>query len=414
MMENRLPVMNVHMFGEFSLEYGGRRITFGRDSDSRAMKLLQILLFCGDKGISRVKLLEDMYDRDELEDVSGDLEAVCRRLSEILVKAGLPEYEYIKLENGAYRWQSPMEVRTDTQEFSECVEQAYQEDTPARIELLRKACEIYRGEFLPGGSSGAWVLVESVKYKKQYTRALKEVCDHLMKRQEYEAALNLCTAASEIYPLDEWQVRQIDCLMALNRYREAMQIYEETTKRVFEKLGTSPSDRMTSRYREMSSMMGLKTRNIGDIKCGLDGDYEEGALYCTFFGFKNNYRLVRRMIERNGQSVYLMLCTITDGTDRLTEDKERLEAMSDELYDSIKFSLRRVDFFTKCSPTQYLILLVGTNQENTQMIYERILRRFSKKHKSWKEYLDFYVSTIDDVERDNSRISFRGDSFLWD
>ena len=61
-----------------------------------------------------------------------------------------------------------------------------------------------------------------------------------------------------------------------------------------------------------------------------------------------------------------------DGKGHPLENKKRLSALSEELYDTIMHSLRRGDSFTQYSPSQFLILLVGTSKENCQMIFERI------------------------------------------
>ena len=280
--------------------------------------------------------------------------------------------------------------------------------------IVADSCEVYHGEFLPGLSGEDWVLLESVQYKKKYTQALSQVCDSLMKQREYETVLDLCEKASELYPFDEWQSVQVDCLMALNRYKEAIQLYEDTAKLFFEELGISPSEKMMNQFNEMSAKMSHKPQAINEIKGGLKEDEEEdGAFYCNLPSFRDGYRLVRRIIERSGQSVYLMLCTVTDGKGRPMENKEKLAAMTDELYDAVKHCLRRGDSFTKYSPTQFLILLVGTNQENCSMIFDRISRYFAREHKSWEQYLEYYVSSIADVENDNSRISFRSNGFHW-
>ena len=119
--------------------------------------------------------------------------------------------------------------------------------------------------------------------------------------------------------------------------------------------------------------------------------------YCTLPSFRDGYRLIRRIIERNGQSVFLMVCSLTDGKGRPLESREKLEVLSENLHLAIKGSLRRGDSFTKYSPSQFLILLVGTNQENCDLIFRRILDKFSSKHKSWKQNLEYYVSSVADV-----------------
>ena len=413
--EEKLPVLKVHMLGGFSMEYRDKPISFRRNTATKSMKLLQILLHCGEGGIARGKLLESLYGREELADVANNLRVTSHRLKKMLVDAGLPEYDYIQIKSGIYRWSSPMEVEVDVHVFSNLVNSSKTETSEdKKIQLLKSACEVYHGEFLPGLSGEDWVLLESVQYKKKYTQALSQVCDSLMKQREYETVLDLCEKASELYPFDEWQSVQVDCLMALNRYKEAIQLYEDTAKLFFEELGISPSEKMMNQFNEMSAKMSHKPQAINEIKGGLKEDEEEdGAFYCNLPSFRDGYRLVRRIIERSGQSVYLMLCTVTDGKGRPMENKEKLAAMTDELYDAVKHCLRRGDSFTKYSPTQFLILLVGTNQENCSMIFDRISRYFAREHKSWEQYLEYYVSSIADVENDNSRISFRSNGFHW-
>lgn len=397
------------------MEYGDKPISFRRNTATKSMKLLQILLHCGEGGIARGKLLESLYGREELADVANNLRVTSHRLKKMLVDAGLPEYDYIQIKSGIYRWSSPMEVEVDVHVFSNLVDSSKTETSEdKKIQLLKSACEVYHGEFLPGLSGEDWVLLESVQYKKKYTQALSQICDSLMKQREYETVLDLCEKASELYPFDEWQSVQVDCLMALNRYKEAIQLYEDTAKLFFEELGISPSEKMMNQFNEMSAKMSHKPQAINEIKGGLKEDEEEdGAFYCNLPSFRDGYRLVRRIIEHSGQSVYLMLCTVTDGKGRPMENKEKLAAMTDELYDAIKHCLRRGDSFTKYSPTQFLILLVGTNQENCSMIFDRISRYFAREHKSWEQYLEYYVSSIADVENDNSRISFRSNGFHW-
>ena len=276
MIEEKLPVLKVHMLGGFSMEYGDKPISFRRNTATKSMKLLQILLHCGEGGIARGKLLESLYGREELADVANNLRVTSHRLKKMLVDAGLPEYDYIQIKSGIYRWSSPMEVEVDVHVFSNLVDSSKTETSEdKKIQLLKSACEVYHGEFLPGLSGEDWVLLESVQYKKKYTQALSQICDSLMKQREYETVLDLCEKASELYPFDEWQSVQVDCLMALNRYKEAIQLYEDTAKLFFEELGISPSEKMMNQFNEMSAKMSHKPQAINEIKGGLKEDEEE-------------------------------------------------------------------------------------------------------------------------------------------
>ena len=43
-MDNQLPELKVNMLGKFSITYGDQPVTFKRNSATKAVKLLQILL----------------------------------------------------------------------------------------------------------------------------------------------------------------------------------------------------------------------------------------------------------------------------------------------------------------------------------------------------------------------------------
>lgn len=62
-MDNQLPELKVNMLGRFSITYGEQPITFKRNSATKAVKLLQILLHSslvedhGNTGIPRASCL---------------------------------------------------------------------------------------------------------------------------------------------------------------------------------------------------------------------------------------------------------------------------------------------------------------------------------------------------------------------
>lgn len=390
-MDNQLPELKVNMLGRFSITYGEQPITFKRNSATKAVKLLQILLHSslvedrGSTGIPRAQLLDDLFGREELANVGNNLRVTVFRLRKMLIEAGLPEYEYIVKEKGVFYWRSPMKVDLDAARF---------------MELVREGED--------------WVIMNSVRYKDKYSKILRRLCAYRKEQHEYDTILELTDNAIEIYPFDEWQSLKIDALMGMNRYKEAYQLYDATSKMFFEELGITPSERMMNQFQEMSERMGRKYHAAGEIKEDLkEPEYEDGAFYCSLPSFRDNYRLVRRLIERNGQSAFLMVCSLTDGNGHPMENREKLDVMSMELHRAVKNSLRRGDSFSKYSPSQFLILLVGTSQENCDIIFRRIAGRFTQKHGSWNKYLEYYVSSIADVENPNARLSFQKNEFRW-
>ena len=62
----QLPILRVHMMGSFFLEYGDQPISFRKTMATKSMRLLQIFLYNKDNGISRGRLLESTYGREDV------------------------------------------------------------------------------------------------------------------------------------------------------------------------------------------------------------------------------------------------------------------------------------------------------------------------------------------------------------
>ena len=140
--------------------------------------------------------------------------------------------------------------------------------------------------------------------------------------------LEVSSEAVRIYPFDEWQAMKIEALIGLNRYKEAMDFYEETARMFFEELGISPSARTMKLFDEMSAKMTGSYQTAGEIEEKLKEEEEKsGALYMSLPSFRDSYRLLQRILERNGQSAYLMVFTIIDSKGRPPESTKKKEPM---------------------------------------------------------------------------------------
>ena len=400
-MEKALPILRVQLFGRGEITYDSRPILSGRGSVTKVMKLWLILLYHGEEGIAKNKLLEALYGREDLLNEANSLRVNIYRLKKLLLEEGLPEYDYIVMEKGKYYWRSPMITEVDSTRFAEYMRQADEaDDKDSRIRFLKKACEIAgKGDFLQSLSGEEWVIMEGARYMNLYGDALQEVCDYLIEKKEYEEALKMVEPACELYPLDEWQTVRIECYMGMGRYNDALREYDETAKLLSEELGINPSDRMQELLAHMNKHMANKPQVISEIKNNLyEEEKSEGAFYCCFPSFRDEFRLVQRMMERSGQSNYLMLVSITDGRGCQITSEKKLSEMSHILQSVIYRCLRRCDSYTKYNASQFLILLLGTNRENCKIIFNRITQEFSREHKSWARNLESSVSSVADTE----------------
>lgn len=391
--------LEVRMLGEFSMVYGGEVVEVSKVQTSRAMHLLQILLYAGESGISRQKLVEYLFEREPVGDLSGNLRVTTHNLRKMLKKTILPDEPYIQTNNRQYRFVSSFPVRVDALRFRELLEQAKSQNEERRIELLKEACQLYQGYFLPALFGEEWVVVAEADYQRLYFESMEELCQSMKEREQYEEMLPLCIRAAEMYPFDEWQVWQMDCLVALGRSKEAMNLYEKTAAMYFDELSMAPPKRMLEYFRRMSNHISLGTGDFREIQ-GMLKETEEraGAYYCSYPSFVDTYRMLVRVMERSGESVYLLVCTITDDQRRVIEDTKRLKEVSEHLSKAIREALRQGDVYTRYNMSQFLVILMGIRKEECPITIGRIDACFRKKENSRRIEVSYKTASIAEVE----------------
>ncbi len=393
-------VLKIKMLGGFSLYYGGREIALDRNMASKSMQLLQLILInVKSGGIAKISLADALYGREEVENKNGSLNNTIFRLRKQLKAAGFPDSSYVIIKNGMCRWDESIPVEVDALKFEELITQGKdKEEISEKMEIFLEACRLYTGEFLPGMIGEDWVAVRNIHYQKLYSSTLQALLEWLSKNERYEDVYRLSSTAADIYPFEDWALWQIDSLISMSRYREAMAVYEKVTKLFFDELGLPPSPELISRSYIMAERISQSTGVIQDIKQRLrEKEKVLGAYYCTYPSFVDIYHVISRMMERNGMSVYIMLCTMRYGREG-HDDKQKEQEASVMLRKAIMETLRRGDFYTKYNQQQYLVMLPGINQENCSKVSERIDHVFNKLIRKGEYQVSYYIASVAEID----------------
>jgi len=381
------------MLGGFDLEYDDKNIILEKSSATKVNRLFQMLVLEPD-GVPRNVLIQNLFTDDE-GDTSNSFRALVFRLRKRLSATGIAGFEYIKIQKGVYCLdQTYVSIRCDALEFEEMIKEAKESDEYNRIQLLEKACETYRGEFLPNMSNISWVVTYSVRFKNEYLNAVEILCEYYKKHKEYRKLYSISHITSEFYPFSEMQINEMEALIGLNKKNEAIKLYEETEKMLFDELGVSIPGRMVELLSEVGKQIRHNADVITNVKKNLETFKEEesGAMYCTYPSFVDSYRLMKRVIKRTGQSAYLMLLTITDGKGYALTEGNRLNELSEEVFDAVSKSVRGGDIYTRYSDVQYLIFLLGLTQEDCNIVRDRILDNMAMP--SRRKYLQCQISHV--------------------
>lgn len=412
--EKRLAV---HMLGEFSVEYGGKPVSLGKISISKTTELFQMQMFYIQNGVPKNKIEQNLYNWETVGYKNRSLNNLIYRLKLQLAEAGIVQEDYIQIKKGVCRWREINSTFVDTARFETCMEEAQNAPGKEKEKLLKEAFSLYRGELLPGMEDRPWVMEERSRLKEQYRNCVLQLKEILGKKQAHEELLSIVAKAAELYPHDGWQHEQAECLQNMGRHDEAYQLYQNTVQHYFHELGMPPSQRMLDQLQTMGGSLRHQPAEISGIRRGLEEKGEKtGAYYCEYPSFVDLYRLMCREIDRTGQSVFLMLCSV-----RYLDSAGRKSPNAGEiLHDAIESALRKGDIFTRYSGLQYLIILPGTTRENCDIIFERIRKYFKRRNRNYNCDLDYNVSSIlsfQDTHEPDSRpklMAFKEKSGGWD
>lgn len=334
----------------------------------------------GEKGVTKDDLAGMLYDRDSLSSLSNSLNNLVYRLRKILAENGFPKSLYVINQDGVYFWDRKIPVWVDAREFERLVElgDRKRQQEKETFQYYKKAEELYQGELLSAISTENWVIVESLRFKRMYEKAVSWLGDYMKRQKDYPGMYQLYHQAAQVYPFDNWQVGQIESMAYMGRYKEAFLLYDNTAKRYSEEMGLPPSDKMLECYKTMSRQFVSRPDVLKNIRAELREQEDEkiNAYYCSLPSFIDIYRLSARRSERNGQPFCLMLCTITDYEGKVIQNQEKLKARSEILRKTIGRALRRSDVYAKYSASQYLVLLTGVGEENCSVVGKRISRNF--------------------------------------
>ena len=377
-MENQ--IIKVQTFQHFSISCGPDIVLCGYFQNSKVILLLQYLLIYHKQGVTKDTLIDLMYRNKEITNPANALKLLVYRLRRLFALSGFPDYEYIKYSNGSYKWNDEIPFEIDFEQFDDAAREAAKPELTLdeRLNHYKSAIDIYKGDFLPYLATEDWAAPLFVHYQDLYHDCIRNASQILKEQEDFHQMLDICRRAIAICPhSEEFHKIRIISLFALRHYEEAKAAYEQTVDALYNELGVSPSEELTALYKELSAELQDEVASIHTIKEIIkEESTEQGSYFCNIQTFINIYHIMVRSFERNGQSCFLMSCTLDVGEQNASSVNAKHTEAITKLQSAIKHTLRRGDIFTRYSKRQYLILLVGLNQENCNLIMQRIESKF--------------------------------------
>ena len=390
------PCLQVQMLGGVSLSWGGKLVAGStKSSESQFNYLMQLLLHHGENGVSRDMLERVLFEDRDIQDIHHAARSVIYNAKRKLRAAGLPDVNYIEQRKGICYWNPQVPVKEDAAEFERLYRQAEEaSDREEKVKLYMEACHLYTGEFLPQQTGVVWVAQEAKRYRALFCSCVERAVRQLRLTQDFPQMEELGIYATAINPLSDWETVTMEALVAMGRYEDARRLYDDTVDLYFQEQGLRPSSRMMELFEKLGTQMEHQYDALDDIQRKLSegGENAYGGYLCTYPVFQGVYRMVERMMERGGQSVYLMLCMVVDSKGNPMKEGSVLEELTHRLGEAIQQAVRHSDSVCRYGKGQYLVLLVNTTRENCGVIQRRINYHFIVRRQ--RTGIQYYVNSV--------------------
>ncbi len=392
MMENM--TLTVHFFGGLSVSSGETHISHDSARSRQAWLILAYLLH-NRKRIVYANELIKILNLEEKVNPSGALKTAIHRARAMLnqLDDGLGHI-VLQYRNNGYCCSSDINYDIDTEHLESALNGENKDD----CNFLLNALELYAGGFCSVFSSENWVIPLNVYYQNLYTRGVQIAVQFLENEKRYEECANLCQQALQRDPYRELFCQLLmRSLLALGRREQVISVYENMSKLMISAVGVMPDQESRALYREA-----LKTVNLPKIPMDklLDQLKEDtpirGALFCDFDFFRNVYQSQARILLRSGEDVHIALFDIVSKGGEISE--RSLETIMNNLELHLSCSLRKGDMVTRCSASQFAVMLLHADYNNSNNVCRRITTSFQKKYPYIPAKIEWVIHSVDLAE----------------
>ena len=397
-------MIEITTLGSLNIVINGEEVSEKTKRTTKLWKLLNLLIINRNKPLPHGVILESIWPDEDSVDSDKSLHNLIYRLRKLLTYEGAPEF--IRFRNNSYQLMSGGELIIDAHQMEDYFVEASVSGLPLekKIKLLKKSAELYNGEYILGSfDSDVWSNVAINQYRRMFVEVTCTLAEIYWNTGEYDDLLTLCNKGSFIEPLEEVFCEYLaKGLRAKGQTVQAITVCETFFDRLYREMGVSASETLNTLYKELK-------QNTVQLQHDVDHALNElkefetlnRALYCNYETFKDIYRYEARKASRLGNSVYIILISISDKRD----DVPPIKTLNDAkrcLHECCVLTLRRGDVVAEYSQTQLIIMVTNANARNMKDIMTRIEKQYAARNRSGELRIRFEVQSGSDSDKDRN------------
>ena len=394
--------LKVDMFGKFQVTGMNGELGITHRCSKRLIKLMSYIFIHHKENLPILKIADALYADEDIADPAAATRNLIWRLRETFKNEwGGVGATFLITKGSDYKWNEAIHLSLDTEQMERLNKEAEEAETDdERIDKYMQAAALYTGSYMEGYDDMYWEAYLSAYYHTMYLQIVKKLAVLLEGQGRYEEMQRVMEAALNREQLDEeLYVYFIRSLMKLGYLGMALEEYKKATSFLYDNLGYTSMEQLHEVYGELMKQVHEEQSDMQEILEDLEDDCGKGAFLCEYGVFKKIYQLEIRRAERLGISVFLSLISVrvrVDGTGLSESEKAKsLVRGMKKLQDILLSSLRSGDVITRCSGSQYMLLLPTCQYETAIKVMKRIEDTFYRDSKEPNISMEYHLEGLE-------------------
>ena len=200
----------INLFGKLEIYTSQGVLTQAEISTPRICRFLVYMLLHGRHPVPPRTILDEIWPDEDIENAGTKIKSLAYRLQTVF--GVISDYRLIVSTPMGYQVNQELNIITDMDQFSDCWIKAQNTVTlQTKIELLKRATELYRGNIYAAASSEHWLMPHELSYKYKCLGIYNELMRANFELQNYSnvqyyaaLALKLEKASVDAY---YWMIR---------------------------------------------------------------------------------------------------------------------------------------------------------------------------------------------------------------
>ena len=200
----------ISLFGEMKIIGPKGILTESELKSPKISRMLVYLLMSKKNGVSPREMANAIWPDEDCDSVTKNCKGLVYRLQQAF--GLISDCRIVESTPNGYRLNPELNITTDYQLFQMKRTNAFAaNNVEQKIDLLRKAADLYAGPFFHSASSEHWIMATSVEYYYQYVSLMGELLKTLFEEKDFICVHKYAATALQFAPHSEdfyfWMIR---------------------------------------------------------------------------------------------------------------------------------------------------------------------------------------------------------------